>query len=788
MQNVELLTTSDRIRPVRGIVLTRNTAQTPFDLVDIRRWIRLNHDAFKTEKVDLFPPPEQPGILSELSEFASQVGVALSLRTNCTAAPSGLDTLGEGQLLDVFLTPPSMDAEHIDAWFETCAQLSLPVRLQLQAPFVEDFGAEQTAERVAAAGVASLNVTLYDPFLERPACNDRQDSLRTIAQMNALTAAVAARGIEVNLQHLPFCLVDDANLPYAANQRQFFMDHQQYQLFSFDLAAKAFRCRPNTVGKALLAPLGRATSPTRAIDERLLPWLIEGPRRHAWLLILRKLTRVLRIIRGHPKPLPETVEAHEHKLAQLRKKREAGLGPRCSKCALRRICATESGPHRRVLPGIEVRPRPGSVIASPLHFAAAQPKYYDPIDAPRTGYRERSLALAEEANDLLTNRAPTREIDSKDYTIEGQWTHSMPGGNRWYSFTNTEKHSTVLTRSTPPFTIAVTLGGGIAEYVGFRFGRHCKLLCPMDAYSHQVALHVDADGHYVLLRDGMLVRPVEFEGTQLVPQRLEGVLEPRISMANIDDSIVTQTVLLWEGQPEALRELSRVRYSVLIVTTRYSRRLQAVLLALANQCDFDLGRLEVVLSYVPGLDGTDDIIESMHLAYPELRIVRAPFTEAYMKSKGFLINEAIHTCSGEWVILLDSDTLVPPNAFAEMDKIPDDANFVASDGRKMLTPETTAKILLGNIHPWDEWQSLLEGPGEFRLREADGMPIGFFQSVRRSCFEKVPYEEFDHFEGADWRFGYGMRKEFGRETRLSGVPVLHLDHGGSQWYGTKRHR
>ncbi|NIA12888.1 MAG: glycosyltransferase [Nitrospiraceae bacterium] len=788
MQNVEHLTTSDRIRPVRGIVLTRNSAQVPFDLVDIRRWIRLNHDAFKTEKVDLFLAPEQSGLLPGLTEFASEVGVALSVRTNCSAPPCGLDTLEQGHLLDVFLTPPSIDAEYLDAWFETCAKLNLPVRLQLQAPFAAGFDAERTADRVAAAGVVSVNVTVYDPFLELPPCRDREDSLRTIAEMNALTAAVTARGVEVNLQHLPFCLVDEGNLPCAANEHQFFMDHQQYQLLSFDLASKAFHCRPNTVAKALLAPLGRGSSPTRGIDERLLPWLIEGPRRHAWLLIVRKLTRVLRIIRGHPKPLPETVEAYEHKLAQLRKKREAGLGPRCSKCALRRICATESGPHRKALPGIEVQPREGDAIASPLHFAVAQPKYYDPIDRARVGYSERCLALAKEANDVLTNRAPTREIESKDYLIEGQWTHSMPGGNRWYSFTNTEKHSTVLTRSAPPFTIAVTFGGGIAEYVGFRFGRHCKLLCPMDAYSHQVTLHVDADGYYVLLRDGKPVHPVEFEGAQFAPERLEGVLEPRIAMANIDDSIVTQTVLLWQGRPEAVRELSRIRYSVLIVTTRYSRRLQAVLLSLANQRDFDLSRLEVVLSYVPGLDATDDVIESMQLAYPELRIVRAPFTETYVKSKGFLINESVRTCSGEWVILLDSDTLVPPNAFAEMEKIPDDANFVASDGRKMLTPETTARILLGDVHPWEEWQSLLEGPGEFRLREAEGMPIGFFQGVRRSCFEKVPYEEFDHFEGADWRFGYAMRKAFGRETRLSGVPVLHLDHGGSQWYGTKRHR
>jgi hypothetical protein len=31
-----------------------------------------------------------------------------------------------------------------------------------------------------------------------------------------------------------------------------------------------------------------------------------------------------------------------------------------------------------------------------------------------------------------------------------------------------------------------------------------------------------------------------------------------------------------------------------------------------------------------------------------------------------------------------------------------------------------------------------------------------------------------------------MREKFGVERRLSGHPVLHLEHGGSKWYGAKR--
>jgi hypothetical protein len=401
---------------------------------------------------------------------------------------------------------------------------------------------------------------------------------------------------------------------------------------------------------------------------------------------------------------------------------------------------------------------------------------------------DRYLALAEEARGVVNNQLPTREVDSYDYEIEGQWTHHMPGGNRWYSFTNTEKQSTVLTRAEPPLTINMTLGGGIAELAGFSLGRHSKIVCPMEAYSHQITLHVNEAGYYVLLRDGLPVRPTEFEGVQLAPSRLAGLLEPRISLWNIDGAIVTQTVQLWEGKGAAAAHANDVRYSVFIVTTRYARRLQAVLMSLVNQRDFDIGKLEVIIGYVPGLDATDDIIDSIRMAYPGLRIVRAPFTEAYAKSKGFLINESVHLASGEWIVLLDSDTLVPPTIFSKMDRVAATCNFMAPDGRKMLSPETTAEVLLGKIRPWEQWDTLMEGAGEFRSREADGVPIGFFQCVRKECFDKVQYREMDHFEGADWFFGYDIRQEFGLEVRLTGLPVLHLDHGGSQWYGTSKHR
>jgi len=423
-----------------------------------------------------------------------------------------------------------------------------------------------------------------------------------------------------------------------------------------------------------------------------------------------------------------------------------------------------------------------------MAFAAAQPKHYDAVDTPRLAFGERYLALVREGHDIVMKQSPTREINSDDYEVDGQWTHHMPGGNRWHSFTNSEKLSTVLARVTPPVTLSYTLGGGIAEFAGFSFGRHSKILCSMEAYSHKLILHVDANGHYALLRDGLPVRPAEFEGMPYAPPRLAGMLEPRISLWNIDSSIVTQTVMVWEGDPAGAKRASQVKYSVVIVSTRYARRLQAVLLSIAHQKGIDLSAIEVVIGYVPGIDATDDLIESMRLTYPQLRIVRSPFDPAHALSKGFLINESIQAASGEWIVLLDSDILFAPDWFAAMDKAAAETSFIAPDGRKMLTPDTTARILLGEIEPWRDWEALLAGEGEFRLREADGVPIGFCQCVRKACMDKVKYIELNHFEGADWQFGFHMRKEFGTEVRLAGIPVLHLDHGGSQWYGTQKHR
>jgi len=788
MAEAVYLVAEQRVLPTRGLIACYNHRDQPFDLIDIKRWLRLHQEVYHVEKVDAIVGGHYAPQLAFLAEYATSLDLRMSLRTNCSTSPDSFKDLATAGLLDVFLTPSPASLSGLNDWLDACNKAALPIRCQLQPPFDSAFDPVKTAETLAKAGVVVVNVALDDPFLTPHPCANRGHSRKSVDEMNALVRALDDIGIEANLIGLPLCLATHENLPNAQNNRQFFLDHQQYAQTPFEFAASLYRCKPGTAARAVTVPLGQGKSNMSIFDSRVLPFLITNPWIHANIVIWRRLTRKVRRFRGNPAALPETAEGWEHLIQRQRAAKRRRIGPVCSQCSLVDICDHATPAVKRLLPGIRLTPHKGEPVVSPMHFAMNQRKYYDEIDARRVKLSDNYLELAKTAAAIINNSASTREIDSDDYDVEGQWTHHMPGGNRWYSYSNTEKVSTPLLKAQPPFTISMTLGGGIAELAGFSFGRHCKILCPMETFSHQIALHVNKRGEFVLLRDGLPVRPTQFEGIQFVPPILAGVLEPRISLWNIEGSIMTQSVQFWEGEPESKVDLSRIKYSVFIMSTRYARRLQAVLLSLANQRGIDFAKLEVVIGYVPGIDATDDLIDSIRLSYPHLRIVCVPFAQGFAKSKGFVINESISATSGEWVALLDSDTILGPDTFARIDQVDDTAKFIAPDGRKMLPPDVTAQILLGNIKPWESWNELINGPGEFRAREAQGVPIGFFQCVRKECMDKVRYIELDHFEGADWFFGYYMREEFGKEHRLSGTPVLHLDHGGSQWFGTAKHR
>ena len=781
----ELFRSDDRMPPSRGLVLAHNRRGKPFSVLDLKRWIRYNRLAFKVEKIDLLVYHAQPSALHELLSFAETLQTTLSLRTNCSLPPPSPSRLAESKFFDVFLCPDTLDSPEARKWLDACREAGIRTRLQLHTPFPSKADPEEWADRIAQAGVVRTNLSATDPFMRRHPARSAAQGRATVAFMQELASALEARDIEANLLHVPFCLLDEAHFVHAANARQIALDHAHYHPSSYELAVPLYERAPFLARQAILVLLARTSLHTQPVDNILLPWLIHRKYVHFWSRAVRRLTRHLNVFHAVPR------EANDSSVApRSAPDGNTDLSPTnsdCATCRLRRICDQYPKTVRENLPGMEVSPSLGDLVVAPLHFCRDQRKYLDPIDLELQAARHIDEARVEKAREHMAERPPSRALASTEFGVERAHFDRMEGGLKWWSVSNVEQVSTVLDRLTPPFTISVDFGGGIADFIGFSLGRHCKLVCPMDGYRHTLVLHAEADGRYVLLRDDRAVNPSRFEGQHYVPRRLGGVLEPRISIWNIDESISTHSVRIWSGEGATRKDSSRIRFSIIIVSTRFSRRLDAVLRSIAHQRDVDLAEIEVVVAYVPGLDATDDLLDSVSLAYPALHVIRAPFTEADAHAKGFMINEAGKMTSGEWTMLLDSDTLLPPTLFSAIDAAPDSASFIAPDGRKLLDPKTTARILMGELQPWACWEELMTGPGEFRHRETDGIPVGFCQIFKSKYLQQFPYTEVNHFENADMWFGEQLREHLGPEHRLSGVPVLHLDHGGSQWYGTRTH-
>lgn len=792
MTSASLHIQEQRIAPVRGLVPLHTAKGKPLPELDLRRWIRLNQAVFKATKIDLFFSGPIPGLFVDLLVYARNIDVGLNIelsaRTDCRTKPDGLAQLKDAGLFDVCLAPTSFNEEHVRPWLESCTEHGLAVRMELSPPFDTNAAPELLAEAIAGYNVRAVDLTISPPFATLSPLIDLNQSNANLRYMNRLAKSLDDLGVEANLVGLPFCLTDESNWLRTQTHAQYFRDHQHYVRRSYELANDMYAREPWVITKIIVLQLSRFTSRGTSADLYLLRWLvIRFPYVHALLAMFRKLTSHMRILNRAPKVIEPNQDAQEAEVRRLQKVRAATLGPICGPCRLARICECDRKAVRQVFRGVSLTTQRGEACVSPMHFCREQGKYYDPIDERRRDFSQSQLELAKEANNVVTNLPASMQFGFDHYQAENAFSIQLPGAVQWYSLTNTEKISTVIARLDTPFTVSVTFGGGIAEQIGFSLGRHAKLVCPMEAFTHKLVLHADKDGNYVLLRDGVPVRPTEFEDAHTVPSSISTTVALRLSVWNVERFIYSQNLLVWEGNGREIEVTQKIKYSVIIVSMRFTRRLQAVLRAIAHQEGIDIGTIEIIVAYVPGIDATDDLISSVEMSFPGLRIVRSPFPERYLNAKGFVINESTELASGEWVVLIDSDILLPSDMFARIEYVPDEAQYVAPDRRKMLDRETTAKVLLGELEPWKDWDELMASPGETRVKEGIFLPIGFFQCVRAECVKKVKYEEYGHFQGADWDFIVAVRDTCGPGMWLEGLSVLHLDHGGSQWYGTQRH-
>jgi hypothetical protein len=755
-----------RIPPVRGLVPVHNRKRQPFSPATVHRWIRLSRTVFKAQKLDLLAAAIQPDIFATYPAFARELHLKVSLRTDCTSEPPDVETLRAWDLFDVFLAP-ALTAESPElAWFEPCRDAGLPIRVQRFAVAPKD--AEDYVHRARDCGVVAVHLTYFDFLLPAPLRQPSADITATCNFANALLAG----GIEVNLHGFPLSLVPEHLRAHVVARERFFLDHEQYERRSYQLAQRLFDMSPLIAGKIIQTMQLRYTTAPSPVDRYFLEWLFCNHRfTYFWVLFFRKWFRE-RPKRGElPRPFREEHRASVEEMDRWLDDDWEYPGD-----------AEEA--FNRTFPGVTDT----DTDWQPSSEWYRQPKYYDSIDRERAFPSETSEKLAEQARHIMANRAPDEIVDTNEYGTEGEFHEPLSNAVRWLSIGNTEKASNVVRWLEGPFTVAVTFAGGRAQYAGFRVGKSARMLVPMEDVHMRLAIHVAEDGSYVLLRDDQAVQPVEFEGRYYAPARLSFPVGLCLCVVNIDDHVSTQGVQIWHDTSLGLPPADAVKYSIVIFCTRFSRRLQAVLSAIAHQRDFDLAKLEVIIGYVPGADTTDDVVDSIRIAHPKLRVVRVPFSDEYLKSKGFVINECARLAKGDWIMLLDADIILPPDMFTRLEQQPADAVFVAPPGRHMLDRETTARILLGEIKPWREWDALLSASRDDRTGEAEGIPIGYCQVFRKSCLDKVQYAEYEHFEGADGDFGLAMRNTFGRELRLDGATVLHLDHGGSQWFGAYRHQ
>ncbi len=772
---------TDRLPPSRAVVLTHNRKGRAFGAASLERWLRYLRVSYTADQVDLFS--DQPDDIDHLIDASKTLDMSPSLRTSVSSKIPDLVRLRAAGLVEVHLGATEGDALALLDWLKACHRAEFPVRLSLPVTWTPDASIPSFCEELHRRSVTRLDLSARDPFRrDRATSNVTRDTLNRAATW---IKECEDREIELNVVGLPFCAVNSGCWENLATSKQQALDHSQYIWASAALADRLADRTPWMMDQAITVLLARRRLHIQPTDNLLLPWLIGKKYVHFAERAVRRISRNFNPLStaANPKKSPTlTLENVEEELARSWK--TATAPDSCTQCRMRRIC--DYAPLLdTIASGFERSPIEGSLLAEPMHFSRVQRKHYSQQDLRRLNAGRPSDNFVEEALDRVRSKPADRVITPDEYMVLNSHYDVMEGGIKWWSITNTEKLSSVLAELSPPFTLAFDVGGGIADFVGVALGRHARFLAPMTDFRHELIFHVNEAGESVLLRDGLPVRPAEFEGQHYVPLRIGDRVMPQIALWNIDESIATHNVRIWQPPPD--RNLSPPDFSVVIVSTRFTRRLQAVLRNLAHQAEIDMNSIEVVVAYSPGIDATDDLLDSVERAYPQVRIIRAPFAERYHQSKGFLINEAIALSNADWIVLLDSDTLLPPNFFATLNTATATHQFIAPDGRKMLGPEVAAKILLGDIDPWDCWESLVSGPGEFRHRETKGVPVGFCQCVSRKWLEELPYIELEHFENADMWFALQLRDRIGPEFRLSGMPVLHLDHGGSQWYGTRRH-
>ena len=125
--NAELL-------PHRGLILAHNQRKQYFREKDYHRWAAYCSRVCQCPKMDLLASgPIPQGLLSTIA-YVREFDGAVSLRTDGTAPPDGLETAAKEGLGDVFLCSFDITNSLFQDWLEACSSLRCPCGFNCSFP------------------------------------------------------------------------------------------------------------------------------------------------------------------------------------------------------------------------------------------------------------------------------------------------------------------------------------------------------------------------------------------------------------------------------------------------------------------------------------------------------------------------------------------------------------------------------------------------------------------------------------------------------------------------------
>lgn len=227
------------------------------------------------------------------------------------------------------------------------------------------------------------------------------------------------------------------------------------------------------------------------------------------------------------------------------------------------------------------------------------------------------------------------------------------------------------------------------------------------------------------------------------------------------------------------------KVSILVACNRYLQRFRVFAQSIIRQ-NYDLQQVEVVVANPHSPDGLSNFMKVLKSATaesgPDFKEVLAD--ETFYRNRGYLVQRAFEASSGEVILGMDCDLILPPNFLATLAPlVADDARHVFGVYRRFLTPRTTDRILAGQLDPHTDLQSLLQEDQQ----EEQGYRgvLGYCQAVRRELWEKMGYpEEFDNIARSDVAFVERLAQHGIQPHFLQDLAVLHLHHE-RDWEGTK---